>query len=134
MIYLDLPWPPSVNSYWRHVVFRRGARVLISETGRAYRKTVSAIVGAQGARKALSGRLSVSIIAYPPDRRKRDLDNILKSLLDSLTHAGVIEDDGNIDRLQVSRGSVTHPGGLVSICIHDRPAAADWRVALGDAA
>ena len=33
---LSLPWPPSVNVYWRHV----GAKVLISAEGRAYAKSV----------------------------------------------------------------------------------------------
>ena len=48
-------------------------------------------------------RLSVLINAYPPDRRKRDLDNILKSLLDALQHARVYPDDSQIDRLTIIR-------------------------------
>lgn len=48
-------------------------------------------------------RLSLTIDAYPPDRRKRDLDNILKSLLDALQHAGIYSDDSQIDILKISR-------------------------------
>ena len=34
----ELPWPPSVNHYYRHV----GPRVLISRDGRKYRDNVVA--------------------------------------------------------------------------------------------
>jgi len=47
---------------------------------------------------------------FPPDRRKRDVDNILKALLDALTHAGVYEDDSFIDDLRVVRGAVIKGG------------------------
>nr|DAH86622.1 MAG TPA: endodeoxyribonuclease RUS [Caudoviricetes sp.] len=36
----ELPWPPSVNHYYRHV----GPRVLISRDGRKYREIVAGIV------------------------------------------------------------------------------------------
>ena len=38
--------------------------------------------------KPLSGNLSVAIDMCPPDRRRRDVDNIQKSLLDALMHGG----------------------------------------------
>lgn len=101
MIELILPWPPSVNSYWRHPTKGKLAgRHLISENGRAYRADVCRIVGRT---EQITGRVSVMIYASPPDKRRRDLDNILKSLLDSLTHAGVWEDDAQIDRLCIER-------------------------------
>ena len=43
---------------------------------------------------------------------KRDLDNILKSLLDSLDHAGVFDDDEQIDELHVLRAGVEKPGNV----------------------
>jgi crossover junction endodeoxyribonuclease RusA len=135
MLSLSLPWPPSVNTYWRNVSKGRLAgRVLISEAGRKYRKDVSSLIGAFGMRKALACELSVSIIAYPPDRRRRDLDNILKSLLDSCTHAGLWLDDSQIGRLTISRSRMVHPGGQVSLYVAEIPAETEWRVALGDAA
>lgn len=105
---LTLPWPPSVNHYWRHV----GARVLISSHGRMYRSLVLHEVRRQIANEALLGdaRISVEIAAYPPDRRRRDLDNLQKGLLDSLTHAGVWDDDSQIDDLRIYRCAVEPPG------------------------
>jgi hypothetical protein len=60
--------------------------------------------------------LSVRLLAYPPDRRIRDLDNLPKGVLDALTHAGVWGDDSQIDDLRIVRGSVT-PGGRMEISI-----------------
>lgn len=50
-------------------------------------------------------RLSMLIDAYPPDKRRRDLDNIFKSCLDSLQHAGVYPDDSQIDDLRITRNA-----------------------------
>lgn len=111
MIELELPWPPSTNTYWRHPT--RGplaGRHLISEKGRAYRNEVLACVLQAKSAKRLDSRLVLSIEAYPPDRRKRDLDNILKAACDSLVHACVIADDSLIDKLCIERKEVSSPG------------------------
>lgn len=113
-----LPWPPSVNTYWRHIIlggkFKKArAQVLISEQGRDYRVAVHrTICEAKVPRGALHGRLAVFATAYPPDRRARDLDNLWKGVLDSLKHANVIVDDGDIDDLHIVRGPV-RPGGCL---------------------
>lgn len=118
----SLPWPPSVNTYWRHIVlggkFKKAqARVLLSEQGRRYQvEAFAALARQQVPRGAVKGRLAVSIVAYPPDRRARDLDNLLKSTLDALKHAGTILDDADIDILQVRRGPV-RPGGELELDI-----------------
>ena len=109
---LVLPWPPSVNTYYRSL--SKGplaGRVLISEKGRAYRAETSAIMQRRGLRLP-AGRLRVAIDAYPPDRRRRDLDNLLKAALDALVHGGAIEDDSLIDDLRIRRGEVRQGGEL----------------------
>ena len=107
-INITLPWPPSVNRIWRSV----GGRVLLSADGRAYRHAVAvAVVEQHGSGDPLTGRLSMTIRAYPPDRRRRDLDNVLKAILDSLEHAGsVYENDAQIDHLSIRRMNVAKPG------------------------
>lgn len=106
---IELPWPPSVNTYWRH---NRG-RTHISKAGREYRQSVELAVLIAGGRRNMTGRLSLSMAATPPDKRKRDLDNICKGVLDSLAKSGVYEDDSQIDELIVRRLKPSKPGRLV---------------------
>lgn len=100
---LTLPYPPSVNHYWRHV----SMRVLISKQGRDYRTAVRAAVLGQGWKAdPLSGRLKLSMLAWMPDRRRRDLDNLQKSALDAMQEAGVYADDSQIDKLSIERAGM----------------------------
>lgn len=110
----ELPYPPSVNHYWRRV----GLRTLISRGGRRYRRDVVALLAA-GRAAPLSGRLELVAHVFPPDGRRRDLDNLQKALCDALQHAGVYADDSQIDRLDVHRGPVV-PGGKVVVQITER--------------
>ena len=93
---LELPYPPSVNHYYRRV----GPRTLISREGRAFRRRVCSILAGQGI-APLTGDVAVEIEAYPPDRRRRDCDNLQKALLDALEHGGVYADDAQIKDLHI---------------------------------
>ena len=107
---LTLPYPPSINHYWRRV----GSRTLISWEGRTFRRNVCALLGGGGPRKPpAGGRVALCMDAFPPDRRRRDLDNIHKSVLDALQHAGVYEDDSQIDLLLTRRRDVVQNGRLL---------------------
>ncbi len=110
---LLLPWPPSTNRIWRNVVVRGKPQTLLSKEGREFRSLAGKhclVSGLSG--KRLSGRIEVTLIANPPDKRPRDLDNVLKATLDALTHAGVWLDDSQVDRIEIMRGEVTKGGSL----------------------
>ena len=109
MMTIELPYPPSVNHYWRHV----GAKVLISKAGRIYRADVGLMLHLYRTPK-FSGPLSIHVDAHPPDARRRDIDNILKALLDALQYGGAYHDDNQIERLSVARQSVTAKG---KVCV-----------------
>lgn len=109
MLVLDLPYPPSLNKYWRHV----GAKVLTSEQGRQYQNTVAGILLANRAVPFGDARLSVWIDVYPPDKRKRDLDNTLKGTLDALQKGGLYNNDEQIDLISIERREVCKPGRIV---------------------
>lgn len=111
---VELPWPPSVNRYYR--VFRN--RILISRDGRKYRMmAVSRLGGLNG---TLKGELEVVIDLYPPDRRRRDIDNPLKCLLDSMAHAGVYEDDSQIKDIELHMREQMPPDGLVHVTLKEK--------------
>jgi len=117
---MTLPYPPSVNHYWRRV----GPRTLISREGRTFRTNVCALLArgnGNGPRKPPSGgRIALAMDAFPPDRRRRDLDNLQKPVLDALEHAGVYEDDSQIDLLITRRREVV-PGGRLLVGVMDLP-------------
>ncbi len=115
-IAFDLPRPPSVNRYYRHV----GYRVLISREGRKYRMMVVSRLG--GLYPKLSGAVGLIADCYPPDRRRRDLDNLLKSLQDSLVHAGVLDDDSQIKLLHLEMHDPIPPEGTIHVHLAPLPA------------
>jgi crossover junction endodeoxyribonuclease RusA len=110
----ELPYPPSVNHYWRRV----GWRTLISREGRRYRKDVVARLAAIHA-VPLCGRLHVQVTVCPPDAGRRDLDNLQKALLDALQCGGAYRDDSQIDYLEITRGCVV-PDGKVIVTVTEQ--------------
>jgi crossover junction endodeoxyribonuclease RusA len=112
-ITLTMPWPPSVNKYWR--TFQ--GRMIISAEGRSYRKAVADQVLIQRGAKHYTGKLRVQIEAFRPDNRRRDLDNLLKAVLDGCTHAGVWEDDSNIVDLRIYWADTV--GGMLKVKVSE---------------
>ncbi|MGK3116684.1 RusA family crossover junction endodeoxyribonuclease [Candidatus Pantoea formicae] len=105
---LTLPFPPTVNTYWRNT----SKGVLISASGRSFRSNAIGNIMEQLKRapQPITVHVAVTVILYPPDNRPRDLDNYLKAAFDSLTHAGIWMDDKQIKRLLVEWGPITKKG------------------------
>jgi|TARA_R100000808_G_scaffold2439_1_gene9703 crossover junction endodeoxyribonuclease RusA len=101
-----LPWAPTVNHYYQKS--RKGA-FFLSQRGRRFRDDVSALLRPCS---PLSGPLSLRVDLFPPDRRKRDIDNNLKALLDSLEKGGAFEDDNQITHLSVFKHEAKKPGRI----------------------
>jgi len=98
MLQFNLPYPPSVNHYY----VRTKLGMAIGAPGKAYRQLIwvalhqCIVKEKKWNGQPLSGDLMVEIIIYPPDKRKRDMDNIKKALLDALQCAGLFKDDYQI--------------------------------------
>ena len=114
-LHFDLPYPPSVNHYWRRV----GARTLISRAGRAFRERVCSLLAARQI-DPLAGPLAVQIEVFPPDHRRRDIDNLQKALLDAMQHGGAYYDDSQIVSLCIIKREVV-PDGRTLVTIEKAP-------------
>lgn len=108
---LILPQPPTVNHYWG----QSGKLRFLTAKAKTFRKEVA--IRAQLAGKSFGkARLGIRIVYFPADKRRTDLDNRLKGLLDALQHASVFDDDEQIDQLTIIRGAV-QVGGACSVLI-----------------
>jgi crossover junction endodeoxyribonuclease RusA len=106
-IHATLPWPPSVNHYWK----ANGKRRYISPQARQWlEEALWLLKQARNGRATIRSEVAVRIVAYPPDRKKRDLDNLLKALLDALKKAEVIGDDHQVADLHMKRRASEKPG------------------------
>lgn len=112
---LTLPFPPSINHYWKHRAIGRRASVYLSSEAIAYRAVVKNTLPAT---KPFEARIRVSVQLHAPNRRKYDIDNRIKSLLDALTHSGLWVDDELIDCIHIERGAVI-AGGLCVVEISE---------------
>lgn len=118
-INVNLPWPPSVNHYWFTVACKGGGRLVLGKAGRVFRdKVLEAIADANLMPIGEDRRLAISINVFEPDRRRRDLDNLLKPTLDALQYAGTFPDDSQIDFIQISRSGIPkETGGRLQVQI-----------------
>ena len=106
MIELNLPYPPSVNSYWGF----SGSRRFLTKKANDFKLIVN--LASKRARFG-ADKVGIEVVLHAPDRRRRDLDNSTKSLGDALQQAGVFDDDSQIDEWKISRGSVIKGGCCV---------------------
>jgi crossover junction endodeoxyribonuclease RusA len=81
-----LPWAPTGNTAVRHA---GGAHYLRPEVIE-YRKTVAAILCRH---ERIRGPYTLEVELSPPDARRRDADNALKSILDAAVKCGWLPDD-----------------------------------------
>ena len=104
-VFLTLPLPPTINSYWGF----QGHRRFIAKEGQEFKATVNLIVKNQTIRFG-SKRLVGAVELFFRDRRKSDISNRLKALEDALVAAGLMDDDSQIDMWVVKRGLIVKGG------------------------
>ena len=104
----DLPYGVSANA--AYVRTMRG--IALSKTGRAYRAEVGRIIKELGIDKNVDCRLELTVELYCPDKRRRDIDNLIKPLLDALEAANVFVNDEQFDSIHITRAGYEKPGRM----------------------
>ena len=97
-LHLTLPYPPSINTYWGF----KGHRRFLTSKATQFKALVAHQVSLSSVRFK-DDRLEILVALHAPDKRIRDIDNVLKPLLDALVQAGLFNDDSQIDMLTVIR-------------------------------
>lgn len=112
---LMLSYPPSVNTYWGF----HGHRRFLTKKAQEFKSSVSNAFLQTKSVGFDKADLSITVRLYPPDRRVRDIDNVLKPLLDALVSAGIFNDDSQVSLLIVSRETVIK-GGACQLYIQEK--------------
>ncbi len=112
---LTIPYPPSVNTYWGF----KGHQRFLTPKAKQFKTEVAQEVSHKQINYGLD-RLEISITLYPPDKRVRDIDNVIKSTLDALVQANAFADDSQIDVLLINRGPI-FKGGKAEVKIQSLP-------------
>jgi len=105
----ELPYPPSVNNYWH----ASGKRRYISPAGKKFTEEVDVIVKQSGYKSFGDKSLGISVMIHPRSKRKFDLDNTLKAILDALMKANVYDDDSQFEYIEIARGEPKDGGAAV---------------------
>ena len=105
----ELPYPPSVNNYWH----TSGKRRYISPAGKKFTEEVAVNVYEQGYKRFGDKSLGISVMIHPRSKRKFDLDNTLKAILDALMKANVYDDDSQFEYIEIARGEARDGGAAV---------------------
>lgn len=116
---IETAWPPSANHTWRKT---RGGRIYLATEARTFRADVMSRVAAARSRgdlprRSFARRLRVDMELTPPDRRRRDIDNVHKALFDALTRAGVWTDDQLVKKESTEFHEPDGRGGRVALTI-----------------
>ncbi len=114
---ITVPWPPfSTNHIWRT---SRLGHTYLEPAAKDYKEMVTLRVklAVQAGSRCPDGPLALSLWVYPPDRRRRDLDNMCKLVQDSI-FAGLDADDSRVSELHVYRRDAVK-AAYIAVCIEE---------------
>jgi len=95
-LHFELPFPVSVNGIWR----AGKGRFYKSKNYLAWETAAGWAIKEQANGKRVAGPFAVQIDLVRPDKRRRDLDNTIKVILDLLKNLHVTDDDSECQELR----------------------------------
>lgn len=110
-LFLDLPLPPTINSYYQY----RGHRRFVGEQGKKFKAQVAHIVSSQPIRFG-NQKLVMLVVIHFRNRRKQDLSNRIKALEDAMVQANLFDDDSQIKEIHIKEGAI-EKGGRVFVTL-----------------
>ena len=129
-----LPWPPTTNHIWQSAVINGRTRTYRSKRYKDFLTRAAVAVQENimkgtycghnyyetdfwDGRKLEGDNIDVSLVYYAPDRRRYDVDNRIKAVLDALTHFGVWDDDSQVRTISARKSEVDkkHPRVLIGL-------------------
>jgi len=115
---IDLPWPDKALSPNARVHWARKAGISSRARNAAGWATVLAL-GGEKQSLPLGARVAVSVVFFPPDKRHRDMDNLVASMKASFD--GIADAIGIDDRHFIPTYAMGEPvkGGLVRVSLSE---------------
>lgn len=112
-VVINLPWPISVNK--KNTISNRTGQIMNTPRYRNWKFNTGYEIWTlqKPKRFTKNQRMKMILEVYPPDARRRDLDNIVKIIQDVLTDIKIYKDDCLIDDLHILRREVERPNGRV---------------------
>jgi len=102
-VYLTIPFPPTLN----HNIGRNGGRYYKTDDYKRFQSQVGLLwLKALPPLWSQTARYAVAIELIYDTKRRYDIDNRVKPILDALTQAGVWKDDVQVDMIVVFRGEI----------------------------
>jgi crossover junction endodeoxyribonuclease RusA len=99
-IQILMPWPPSVNGYWRSIIRGVGKNAyavqILSADAREYIETAYRACYSQSLIDLFDDRRVSLDMHFHPKRRGCDIDNFTKGLFDAMSKAKVWKDDKQV--------------------------------------
>jgi crossover junction endodeoxyribonuclease RusA len=119
MIKTILPFPPSVNTYWK----KWNNRMVISPRGRQYKKDVTDMLLPYRVTREVDSDayFHLYVRLFMPDLRKRDPDNYFKSICDAIQESGIIKNDNQIKDHRIRDVGLSRPNGYAEILLIELP-------------
>jgi crossover junction endodeoxyribonuclease RusA len=95
--WIELPLPPSANNLF--INLRGGGRALAPKY-RAWREAAVATIAVTVGGARVAGPYALRIEAGRPDKRRRDLDGLLKGISDALVKGQAVDDDSVCESIE----------------------------------